>query len=159
MRLEDEIKQKAFKDEYQKAIININYTSIWLTSRQNRLLRPYNVSIQQFNILRILRGQYPGAVPLKMLTERMIDKMSNTSRLVEKLRSKGYVNREICSENRRQVDISITERGLQFIEELSVIIDAEIEQFRFVSVEEVKRLNTILDTLRSVEDGETPSIS
>lgn len=159
MRLEDEIKQKAFKDEYQKAIININYTSIWLTSRQNRLLRPYNVSIQQFNILRILRGQYPGAVPLKMLTERMIDKMSNTSRLVEKLRSKGYVNREICSENRRQVDISITERGLQFIEELSVIIDAEIERFRFVSVEEVKRLNTILDTLRSVEDGETPSIS
>lgn len=159
MRLEDEIKQKTFKSEYQKAIININYTAIWLTSRQNKLLKPYKVSIQQFNILRILRGQHPKAVPLKMLTERMIDKMSNTSRLVEKLRAKGFVNREICSGNRRQVDISITESGLRFIEKISSIIDEEIEQFCFVSEEDVKHLNRILDTLRNVKDGEAPSIS
>lgn len=159
MRLEDEIKQKTFKNEYQKAIININYTSIWLTSRQNKLLKPFNVSIQQFNILRILKGQHPKTVPLKMLTERMIDKMSNTSRLVEKLRAKGLVKREICSKNRRQVDISITKSGLLFIEQLSVIIDKEIEQFKFVKEDDVRELNRILDTLRKIDDGETSAIS
>lgn len=151
MRIEEEIKQKSFKSEYQKAIINIHFTSIWLLSRQNKLLKPYNVSVQQFNILRILKGQYPKTVPLKLLTERMIDRMSNTSRLIEKLRTKGMVKREVCPDNRRQVDIIITEKGLKFIEELSLVIDGEIERFSFISENEAKELNRILDTMRSVE--------
>lgn len=151
MRIEDEIRQKAFKSEYQKALINIQFTSIWLVSRQNKLLKPFNVSIQQFNILRILKGQYPNAVSLKLLTERMIDKMSNTSRLVEKLRTKGMVKREVCPENRRQVDIIITKKGLQFVEKLSQVIDEEVRRYRFIPEADAKELNRILDDFRTPE--------
>ncbi len=152
MRLEDEIQQKQFKNVYQRALINVNFTSIWLLSRQNKILKPHNVSIQQFNILRILKGQYPKPAPLKLLTERMIDKMSNTSRLVEKLRNKDLVRRETCPDNRRQVDIMITQKGLKFLEKLSEIIDNEIKNLEVISEKEATELNRILDKLRDVKD-------
>jgi len=151
MRLEDDIKQKKFSSVYQKALININFTSIWLLSRQNQILKPHNVSIQQFNILRILKGQHPKPVPLKLLTERMIDRMSNTSRLVEKLRVKGLVRREICLKNRRRVDIIITEKGIKFLEKLSSLIDQEIDRLKIISKQEATELNRILDKLRDAK--------
>jgi DNA-binding MarR family transcriptional regulator len=152
MKLEDEIKQKKFSNTYQRALININFTSIWLMSRQNQILKPYNVSIQQFNILRILKGQHPGTVPLKLLTERMIDRMSNTSRLVEKLKKKGLVDRSICPDNRRQVDIIITQQGISFLEKISKLIDLEIDRLKIIDEKEAGELNRILDKLRDAKE-------
>ncbi len=152
MRLEDEIKQKKFTSVYQRALININFTSIWLFGRQNQILKPYNISIQQFNILRILKGQHPQPVALKLLTDRMIDRMSNTSRLVEKLKTKGYVEREICKDNRRQVDITITDKGISFLEKVSKLIDDEIERLKVIDEGEAEELNRLLDKLRDAKD-------
>ena len=86
MRLEDEIVQSKFESEEQKAVINIIYTSDWLNAIHSGLMKPYGLTQPQFNILRILRGQHPNPATIRLLTERMLDKMSNASRLVEKLR-------------------------------------------------------------------------
>ena len=148
MRIEEEIKQKKFKSEYIKADINVMFSANWIAARQSHILKPYDISIQQFNILRILRGQHPKPAPLKLLTERMIDRMSNTSRLVEKLKKKGLVTRQVCETNRRQVDISITEKGLALVEKASELIEGEREQSRNLTDEEIKQLNRLLDKMR-----------
>ncbi len=148
MRIEEEIKQKKFKSEYIKADINVMFSANWISARQSHILKPYDISIQQFNILRILRGQHPKPAPLKLLTERMIDRMSNTSRLVEKLKKKGLVTRQVCETNRRQVDISITEKGLALVEKASELIEGEREQSRNLTDEEIKQLNRLLDKMR-----------
>ncbi|HBH24180.1 MAG TPA: MarR family transcriptional regulator [Cytophagales bacterium] len=149
MKLEEEIRQKTFKDPFIKAVININFTSVWLNARQNQVIKPYGISIQQFNILRILKGQYPNTAPLKLLTERMIDKMSNTSRLVEKLRTKNLVERHICPDNRRQVDIIITEKGLELVNEVSDVLDRLFAEINKLSDDEAEELNRLLDKIRS----------
>lgn len=149
MKLEEEIRQKTFKDPFIKAVININFTSVWLNARQNQVIKPYGISIQQFNILRILKGQYPNTAPLKLLTERMIDKMSNTSRLVEKLRTKNLVERHICPDNRRQVDIIITEKGLELVSEVSDVLDRLFAEINKLSDDEAEELNRLLDKIRS----------
>lgn len=148
MRIEEEIRQKKFKSEYIKADINVMFSANWISARQSNMLKPYDISIQQFNILRILRGQHPKPAPLKLLTERMIDRMSNTSRLVEKLKKKGLVTRRVCETNRRQVDISITDKGLALVEEASGLIEGEREKSRNLTSEEVKQLNRLLDKMR-----------
>lgn len=148
MRIEDEIKQRQFKDEYNKLLVNLMFTNSWFSAQLSRWLRPYSISAQQYNILRILKGQYPKPAPLKLLTDRMIDKMSNTSRLVEKLKQKGMVSREICETNRRQVDIAITDKGLQTTEEITEIINSNVSDMRYLSDMEANQLNELLDKLR-----------
>ena len=94
MKIEEAIQQKSFSNEYQKVHINVLYTAAYLSQIASSALKPYKISWQQFNILRILRGLQPEPATVKLLTERMIDKMSNASRLVEKLKQKGYVEKE-----------------------------------------------------------------
>lgn len=148
MKIEDEIKQKKFTNEYHKVHINIMFTSSWLNTQNIALFKPYGISSQQFNILRILRGQHPNAAPLKLLTERMIDKMSNTSRLVEKLFQKKLVDRQVCKENRRQIDIVLTEKGMQLTNKISEEIERQSKKKQELSVEEAKELNRLLDKMR-----------
>lgn len=148
MRIEEAIKQPSFKSEFQKASINVAYTGSWNIARQTKYLKQFDVSPQQMNILRILKGQHPNPVPLNLLTDRMIDKMSNTSRLVEKLRVKGYVERSICSQNRRQVDIVFTEKGLEFINDLSEKMENEFSKLQTITNEECKLLSNLLDKYR-----------
>jgi DNA-binding MarR family transcriptional regulator len=149
MRIEDEIQQKKFQNVYQKAHINILFTASWLNQSAMHSLRPYNISWQQFNILRILRGMSPEPATVKLLTERMIDKMSNASRLVEKLKQKGLVERNHCSEDRRRVNIVLTEEGLQLVNAASKSVDEEVSQvWDRLSDEEAQNLNEILDKLR-----------
>lgn len=148
MKIEEEIKQKKFRNEFIKAEINLGFTSSWLTGKRTELLKPFEISIQQFNLLRILKGQYPKPSPLKLITDRMIDKMSNTSRLVEKLRQKQLVKREVCPTNRRQVDIYITEKGVDLIDEASKVIEGNITSQATISESEAKELNRILDKMR-----------
>src|SRR6478609_1382394 len=113
MRLEEEIKQnKKFTSEFQKLAVNIMYTASWLEARNIQRLKPHGISPQQYNVLRILRGSAPNPLMLGEIAMRMIDKNSNATRLVEKLRLKGLVKREVCENNRRQVDIIITSKGM-----------------------------------------------
>jgi len=96
MKLESEIKQKKFKDEYHKLAVNIIYTHGWLNSHQTEILNKQGLTPQQYNILRILRGRYPEPATVNMLKERMLDKMSDVSRLVERLRIKKLIERKNC---------------------------------------------------------------
>ena len=148
MRLEDEIKQKQFNNEYHKMTVNVLYTSSWLTGLHSKLLKKYRISPQQFNILRILRGQYPNPATVNLLIERMLDKNSNASRLVEKLRLKGLVERGACPDDRRAVDVMITKKGLKMLNEIDLVTADAESQFKTLTKVEVKQLNDLLDKLR-----------
>jgi len=148
MRLEDEIKQKKFRSEYQKLALNIIFSNGWLSSYQKKFFDTYGITGTQFNILRILRGQHPEPVSVNTLRERMLDKMSDTSRLVERLRIKKLLVRNTCKNDRRKSDINITEKGLQVLKELD-LIDSKFENvFNSLSLKEVKTLNDLLDKMR-----------
>jgi DNA-binding MarR family transcriptional regulator len=149
MKIEDEIQQRTFKNEYQKAGINLIFTASWLDKINADSLKPFKISIQQFNILRILRGMAGKPASVKLLTERMLDKMSNASRLVEKLKQKGLVERIACPQDRRQVDIFITDKGLKLLEKASDQLESGIEShMSTLSIAEAEKLNALLDQLR-----------
>ena len=148
MTLENQIKQKSFSSETEKALVNISFTHSYLTGLINSSLKEYNVSVQQFNVLRILKGQHPKPVCINDIGDRMIDKMSNASRLVEKLRLKGYIERTKCSFDKRQVDVNITEEGIKLLDKLNVAIAQLIAALNHVSPEEYQTVNTILDKIR-----------
>lgn len=149
MSLEEDIRQEKFINEHQKASINILYTGSWLYNVNAAYLKKFGITPEQFNVLRILRGSHPRPMMLSEITERMIDKSSNCTRLVEKLRQKNFVRREICENNRRQVDISITEKGLQLLKKIDADIPAWTETMNKISKTEAKELNRILDKLRN----------
>lgn len=94
MRLEDEIKQKSFRNEFHKLAVNIIYTHSWLMSKIIYMLSQYDITPQQYNILRILRGQFPSPASVSLLKSRMLDKMSDASRLVDRLVEKGLVEKK-----------------------------------------------------------------
>ncbi len=109
-------------------------------------LKPFDISIQQFNVLRILRGQHAKPANLSTLNERMVTKMSNTTRLVDKLLLKGYVDRITCKSNRRKVEISITEKGANVLKEMDVAVKrAEKSIVKNITVEELNELNYLLN--------------
>jgi DNA-binding MarR family transcriptional regulator len=151
VRLEDEIKQTSFQSEGQKAYLNILFTSGWLSLRQAAAFRPYGLTLPQFNVLRILRGQHPKPATVAMLIERMLDKTSNASRIVDKLEEKKLVTRTVCPANRRAVDIRITEAGLDLLRQID---ESGLTVFRqqgsdALSEDELKQLNYLLDKLRA----------
>lgn len=153
MRIEDEIKQEKFSSEYHKAHINLIFTAAWATYDSARVLKPFNLSIQQFNVLRILKGRFPQPATVKLLSERMIDKTSNASRLVDKLNEKGFIKRSICQKDRRRVNIVITKKGIDLLEQASKQIESIIHQsFSSLSLEEAEELNRLLDKLRQFSD-------
>ncbi|MEJ7643449.1 MAG: MarR family transcriptional regulator [Chryseolinea sp.] len=148
MSLEQDIKQEKFQDEHEKATINILFTASWLSNQNAIRLRPYGITSEQYNVLRILRGSYPEKLMLSEITARMIDKSSNATRLVEKLRQKGLLKREICENNRRQVDITITDKGLLLLKNIDIEMKGWLETLRTITKREAVELNRILDKLR-----------
>ncbi|MCB0601991.1 MAG: MarR family transcriptional regulator [Saprospiraceae bacterium] len=149
MKIEEAIKSSKFVSPQSKLIINLAFTASHFAHLHKHLLDPFDITIQQFNILRILRGRYPKTYSLKEITERMIDKMSNTSRLIDKLIQKGWVERIICPKDRRQVDIGITPAGLNLIAEASDAMDkATVEHLYKMSEKEMEQLNALLDKMR-----------
>jgi DNA-binding MarR family transcriptional regulator len=145
-KLEDEIKQKKFGSEHQKAVINVLYTAGWLGSIHARMMKPYGISPQQFNVLRILRGQHPSPASVGLVQERMLDKSSNASRLIDKLKAKQLIERHECSRDRRQVDVLITEKGLELLKEMDKLMDNN--KFDKITEAEAAELNRILDKMR-----------
>jgi len=148
MRLEEEIKQHRFHNQYHKAVVNIIFTNNWLAARQTEILRPHGITMQQYNVLRILRGQYPKPATIKMIKERMLDKMPDASRIVEKLRTKGLVERNARPSDRRNVDVIITPKGLELLSKTDVPEERLEDRLCTLNTEEITTLNNLLDKLR-----------
>jgi DNA-binding MarR family transcriptional regulator len=148
MSLEDDIKQSRFGSEHQKAAINVLYTGSWIHNNNSARLKKHGITPEQYNVLRILRGSHPNKLMLAEITNRMIDKSSNATRLVEKLRQKGCVKREVCENNRRQVDISITEKGLGLMKAIDAEENEWIGSLKNITKSEAVELNRLLDKLR-----------
>jgi DNA-binding MarR family transcriptional regulator len=148
MRIEEEIKQtKPFINPQTKAIVNLNFTASWLATSQAQLLKSFGISLQQYNILRILKGMQPEPATVKILIERMIDKNSNASRLVDKLKIKGLVERNACEEDRRRVDVMITEKGLKLLEQTTKVLEKQKDIIHLTD-EEALLLSDLLDKMR-----------
>jgi DNA-binding MarR family transcriptional regulator len=148
MSLEKDINQQKFRSEFQKSIINLIYTYHWMNEQVKKVFDQYDVTSQQFNILRILRG---AGVPIStmQIRQRMLDKMSDTSRIVDRLIKKGLVKKNTCKSDRRLVDVVITEKGRKLLEKLdsnAVQMDGVMKN---LSMAEAKSLNQLLDKIRS----------
>ena len=148
MRIDEEIQSSKFEDNYHKAVINIAYTDGWLSNLFRCKFEKYNLTQQQFNILRILRGQYPKPATVNLLKERMIDKMSDISRIVDRLVQKGLVSRCTNNKDRRAVDIRISDLGLETLDKM----DKEFKTKDFLkdnlSEEDAGKLSDLLDKMR-----------
>lgn len=143
------IKQSNFDSQLEKVVVNILYTGSWISYKEFHILKKYDLSMQQFNVLRILRGQHPKTATVNMLIDRMIDKSSNASRIVEKLRKKKFVSRKPCSKDRRRVDIVITDAGLEVLAEATSEIRRLPIMTESLTTEEAKQLNFLLDKFRN----------
>jgi DNA-binding MarR family transcriptional regulator len=148
MRLEEEIQQKEFKNENQKALVNIIYTFNWLDTRFKDFFKTYDLTSQQFNILRILRGQHPKPCTINLLKDRMLDKICDASRIVERLRLKNLLDRTPSPNDRRSVDIIISDKGLKLLELIDNNIDTLYNTMNNLTQEEIKLLNSLLDKAR-----------
>lgn len=148
MTIEEAIKQEKFADVYQKTIVNLFFTNSVASHRFTLLFKPYGISMQQFNVLRILKGQKGEPASINLIIDRMLDKQSNASRLVEKLRLKGLVERLECPSDRRKVDVVISKKGLKLLEELGVVEDDLLFRLKHLSQDEAETLNNLLDKLR-----------
>ncbi len=147
MSIENDIFQSKFRNEYQKGIVNFIYTYNWMNEKMKAFFDKEKITSQQFNILRILRG---AGKPLSTLQirQRMLDKMSDTSRIVDRLILKELVKKNICPSDKRLVDVSITDKGKKLLEKLDRYEDEMDEIFGNLSTAEVKTLNSLLDKIR-----------
>ena len=148
MKLEEEIAQQKFAGEQQKAMINLLFTYHWAVSKMKSDFKPYDITMQQFNILRILRGQMPNPCTDNILKERMLDKMCDASRMVDRLLQKGFIERCVNKKDRRAVDIKISTQGLDLLAKFDEITDPN-KLFSALTDLEAKTLNQLLDKVRS----------
>lgn len=152
MSIETDIKQKKFRSPFQKLALNLMYTTKWLEYKQLESFKEYDITPQQYNVLRILRGQQGNPIKVGDITERMLDKSSNTSRLVDKLLAKNLAKRTSCESDRRAVDVVITEEGLALLKVLDPFIEDWENRFNFISEEEAEQISALLDKLRENEN-------
>lgn len=149
MNIETDIKSTVTLSIEKKSVINLLYTGAWVKEHMLLFFKNYDISMEQYNVLRILRGQKGNPANLATIQERMINKMSNTTRLVDKLITKNLVTRQVCEDNRRKIEIFITKEGLTL---LSKIDDKLLEQEKGITekltIDELSQLNKLLDKLR-----------
>lgn len=148
MRLEEEIKQSKFANEKQKAIINIIYTANWISSIQHKIFKKNRLTAPQYNVLRILKGHAPQALTVSSIQERMLDKMSNASRLVDKLVEKGFAERTTNKDDRRQVDVVIAPGGVAVLKKIAPDLAKFHDETITVSEENAESVNKVLDHFR-----------
>lgn len=150
MKIEDEIKSTVNLDNSKKIILNILYTQNVINENFYELLKPYEISGEQYNVLRILRGQKGSPANMCAIQERMIARTSNTTRLVDKLVAKEFVTRNICPENRRKMEVLITDKGLSLLTELDPKVIAHENCFsKNLTLQEMDQLNFLLEKYRN----------
>lgn len=145
MTIEDEIKQSKFKSPLQKAFLNLIYTANWLQSKQQDFFKEYGITANQFNILRILKGQHPKSISASEIKMRMLDRNSDVSRLLDRLTLKKLITKTTCPDDRRAFDVSISKEGLLL---LSAIDEPHDENTLALSLEEATILSNLLDKCR-----------
>ncbi|MBS1752537.1 MAG: MarR family transcriptional regulator [Ferruginibacter sp.] len=150
MSLEKDITQQNFRNEHQKGVINIIYTYNWINEKMKVFFDKENITAQQFNILRILRGAGKPISTLQ-IRERMLDKMSDTSRIVDRLVLKGLAKKSVCKADKRLVDVSISDKGLKLLSKLDTYQDDMDSVMQNLSATEAKTLNILLDKIRNRE--------
>ncbi|HCN82215.1 MAG TPA: MarR family transcriptional regulator [Sphingobacteriaceae bacterium] len=149
MILEKEIQQvKPFRNNYHKAAVNLIFTGKWMIQFHSDILKQYDLTFQQYNILRILHGRNSTAATVNLIRERMLDRMSDASRIVELLRKKELVERNICDEDRRKMDVVITQKGLDLLEEIEKESERMDNRLSALNEEEIVLLNELLDKVR-----------
>lgn len=147
MTLEKKIQQSKFKTPQHKLAVNLLYTSHLISYLLHQQFKDLEITHQQYNVMRILRGQYPKPCNLKLIKERVIDRMSDASRIIDKLIAKGFAERSECKSDRRNVDLLITQKGLDLLASLDHVDQSFNELFKNLSKEEVSKLNELLDKL------------
>lgn len=149
MKLEDELKQiRPFSNERQKAMVNIMFTNGWVNDQFREFMKSYDLTQQQYNVLRILRGSEPKPLSTSCIRDRMIDRMSDASRIVDRLVKKGLVNRVQCPRDRRLVEIRISEKGLELLSQIDANQESMHQSLGTLSDDELRQLNDLLDRLR-----------
>jgi DNA-binding MarR family transcriptional regulator len=149
MGIEKDIHQNTFKNPKQKAMINLLYTYGWTIERIKSFLSKEDITHQQYNILRILRGSFPEPLSTLQIRERMLDKMSDTSRIVDRLVAKELVKKVTCPKDKRLVDVTITEKGQKLLKKLDAEAGHMDEVMNNLTEEEAEQLSILLDKLRS----------
>ncbi|MFZ2905024.1 MAG: MarR family transcriptional regulator [Cyclobacteriaceae bacterium] len=147
MKIEDEIKQSKFKSPHQKAVINLIFTAGWLYTQNQKFFKLFGITSQQFNILRILKGQHPKTISATEIKLRMLDKNSDVSRLLDRLAAKGLINKQTCPKDKRASDVLITQAGLDILSELEKK-QKIIDHVQALSEKEAVELSNLLDKLR-----------
>jgi DNA-binding MarR family transcriptional regulator len=147
MKIEDEIKQPKFKSPHQKAVINLIFTASWLHGQQQNFFKPFGITNQQFNILRILKGQHPKTISATETKSRMLDRNSDVSRLLNRLATKGLIHKQTCPKDKRASDVLITKEGLDLLAELDKR-QKEIDRVLALSEKEAEELSNLLDKVR-----------
>jgi DNA-binding MarR family transcriptional regulator len=147
MNIEDEIKQPKFKSGHQKALLNLLYTASWIQGKQQDFFKPFNITAQQFNILRILKGQHPKAISATEIKARMLDRNSDVSRLLDRLLTKNFITKTTCPNDKRATDVTITEQGLDLLRNLDRYQD-HIDRVLSLTEEEALQLSQLLDKAR-----------
>ena len=148
MGLEKDIQQYSFSGQNQKAVINLIYTYHWVTERIKNILFEEDITLQQYNILRILRGSDPRPLSTLMIRERMLDKMSDTSRIVDRLLLKKLVSKRLCNTDKRLVDVSITKEGKAMLQRIDERDNEMNKVMEMLNEDELITLNQLLDKLR-----------
>lgn len=148
MGIDKDIKQARFRNAHQKASINLIYTLGWMRDKTKCIFEAEDITPQQFNILRILRGSFPQPLSTLQIRERMLEKMSDTSRIVDRLILKGYVKKITCKTDRRLVDVVITEKGKKLLERLDARQEEMDKVLGNISEEEANILSDLLDKIR-----------
>lgn len=150
MKIEDEIKSTVALNNSKKIILNVLYTQNVIADKLNEILKPFELSGEQYNVLRILRGQKGNPANMCVIQERMLAKTSNTTRLVDKLLLKNLVTRNVCPENRRKIEVLITQKGLDILTELDPkVIEHENFFSKNLNTEELIQLNQLLEKFRN----------
>lgn len=151
MKIEEVIKSNVALKDAKKVILNVMYTQNVVNDKFNEILKPYDLSGEQYNVLRILRGQKGNPANMCIIQERMLAKNSNTTRLIDKLLLKDLVTRNVCPDNRRKIEVLITQKGLDLLTELDPKVNEHEEQFaNNLSESELSLLNTLLEKYRTL---------
>lgn len=161
MGIEEAIKQTTFRNIHQKAVLNLLFTSNWLAHKLQTFFKPFGITTQQFNIMRILRGQHPSAISSKEIKARMLDRNSDVSRLLDRLAAKDLIIRRVCPDDKRAANIHITKKGLELLDKIDGLI-SETDNIISLSAEEAAKLNTLLDKSRyerSISERRNPTSS
>ncbi|TCC89382.1 MarR family transcriptional regulator [Pedobacter frigiditerrae] len=148
VQLQKEVKTSKFENVFQQALVNVIFTYHWSNQKVKDVLTPFDITTQQYNVLRILRGQYPSPATVNLIKNRILDKMSDTSRIVDRLIQKGFAEKSTNSYDKRAVDVVISDKGLALLKKM----DKEIDFSQFIAlnitIEEAEQLNALLDKMR-----------